>query len=84
MALDRDHYQCQDCLALKRAGARIRVRPATVVHHIKPKTEYPDLAMDIDNLLSLCDACHNKRHPEKGGQNARRQEAPAGVRVVKV
>ena len=33
VALERDHYICQDCLAQKRLGARIRARRAVVVHH---------------------------------------------------
>lgn len=57
--LQRDKYQCQDC---KRYG---RLTEATEVHHIKPFDEYPELAFDSSNLVSLCHACHNTRHPEK-------------------
>lgn len=57
--LQRDKYQCQDC---KRYG---RLTEATEVHHIKPFDEYPELAFDNSNLVSLCHACHNARHPEK-------------------
>jgi 5-methylcytosine-specific restriction endonuclease McrA len=32
---------------------------ARYVHHIKPKREYPDLALDIENLMSLCRMCHD-------------------------
>lgn len=84
-ALERDHYICQDCLAAKQRGERLRPRTATTVHHIVPVKERPDLWLDLNNLISLCDPCHNKRHPEKG-----RGEAPAqapirdGVRVIKV
>ena len=42
------------------------MREATEVHHIKHLDEYPELAYDNDNLVSLCHACHNARHPEKG------------------
>ena len=83
-ALERDHYLCQDCLAEKARGGMIRPRPATAVHHIKPRELYPELALDLDNLISLCDACHNRRHPEKGSGEARPAQAPAGVRVIKV
>ena len=62
MILRRDAYQCQDC---KRYG---RIRTAVKVHHIKHLDDYPELALQSDNLISLCDACHNKRHPEKGGR----------------
>lgn len=58
--LKRDNYLCVEC---KRYG---RMREATTVHHIKPYDDYPELAFDNRNLMSLCDACHNKAHPEKG------------------
>ncbi len=60
--LRRDGYRCQDC---KRYG---RMRQATTVHHIKHLDQHPELALTNSNLVSLCDACHNKRHPEKGGR----------------
>ncbi|MCI6686515.1 MAG: HNH endonuclease [Ruminococcus sp.] len=59
--LRRDGYCCQDC---KRYG---RFRPAVTVHHIKHLDQYPELALTNSNLISLCNECHNKRHPEKGG-----------------
>lgn len=58
--LRRDGYMCQKC---KRYGKRV---PATVVHHIKHLEDYPELAYDDSNLISLCAACHDKEHPEKG------------------
>lgn len=58
--LRRDKYLCQDC---KRYGRRV---DATEVHHIKHVDEYPELAFESSNLVSLCASCHNKRHPEKG------------------
>ncbi len=64
--LKRDHYQCQDC---KRYG---RTREATEVHHIKHLEDCPELAYDNDNLISLCSACHRKRHPEKGTKSWRK------------
>ena len=57
--LCRDGYMCQEC---KRYGKQ---RQATTVHHKKHFDEYPELALDNDNLISLCEACHNKAHPEK-------------------
>lgn len=57
--LKRDGYACQEC---KRYG---RMKEATTVHHIKHVDEYPELAWDSRNLISLCAACHNKMHPEK-------------------
>ena len=57
--LERDNYECQRC---KEKGG---FSPATCVHHIKHLKDRPDLALDDDNLVSLCDACHNLEHPEK-------------------
>ena len=59
-ALRRDGYMCQWC---KRYGRRVQ---AEHVHHIKHADEYPELMYDLNNLVSLCKACHNKAHPEKG------------------
>ena len=56
-----------------------------MVHHVKPITERPDLALDLDNMRSLCDMHHNRMHPEKGGQGkAARKTTPPRMRVVKV
>lgn len=60
--LRRDHYQCQLC---KRYG---RISEATIVHHKLELAEYPELAMDDDNLVSVCRKCHNKLHDEKGAK----------------
>lgn len=84
-ALERDHYICQDCLAAKQRGERLRPRAATTVHHIIPIKERPDLMLDLGNLISLCDPCHNKRHPEKGMNGASAAEPIyTGIRVIKV
>ncbi|MBY3623723.1 HNH endonuclease [Acinetobacter sp. CUI P1] len=55
-ALIRDNYLCQHCIKRK------RLTPADMVHHIKPLSDYPDLALVLENLLSLCNSCHNKEH----------------------
>lgn len=60
--LRRDGYLCRNC---RRYG---RMREATTVHHIKHLDEHPELALVDSNLISLCSDCHNKAHPEKGGQ----------------
>jgi 5-methylcytosine-specific restriction endonuclease McrA len=31
------------------------------VHHIKPVRLAPDLALDPDNLVTLCRSCHGRR-----------------------
>ena len=57
--LRRDGYLCQMC---KRYG---RYTQATTVHHIQHVDEHPELAFLDDNLISVCEKCHNKLHPEK-------------------
>ena len=52
MALQRDRYLCQFCLRKK------KITTATEVHHIKPLEDYPELGLDLDNLVSLCWSCH--------------------------
>lgn len=59
--LRRDGYMCRRC---RRYGKRTE---ATTVHHIKHLDSFPELALADSNLISLCDKCHNKEHPEKGG-----------------
>ncbi len=56
---------CDEC---KKAG---RIEPAIDVHHIKERTSHPDLALDWDNLQSLCKPCHTMKsngHGECGGE----------------
>ena len=38
-----------------------------MVHHICPRTERPELSLVLENLVSLCDRCHDEAHPEKRG-----------------
>ena len=72
-ALIRDHYLCQRC----------RRRPANTVHHIQPREEYPELALVLDNLQSVCTICHNREHPEKGWRGERGGQNPLdGIRVI--
>lgn len=54
--LRRDEYQCQEC---RRYG---KVTPATTVHHIFPLEIYPELKLVNDNLISLCNKCHESMH----------------------
>ena len=65
-ALLRDQYICQKCLKKAEMGKLFTPHPATMVHHIVPRSLRPDMELDLDNLVSLCDACHNREHPERG------------------
>ncbi|MFY4480773.1 HNH endonuclease [Latilactobacillus sakei] len=59
-ALERDHYECLWC---KAAGKVTSNQSAVLeVDHIKELEFYPEYALDIDNLRTLCKDCHNRRH----------------------
>lgn len=72
LILQRDHYSCK--LRLSKKCTRI----ATEVHHIKDLEEYPELALDEDNLISCCWWCHEETKQRK------QTELPRGVRIIKV
>lgn len=55
----RDHPLCARCLA---QGV---IRPATVVHHVQPVEQRPDLRLNPDNLEALCRNCHELEHGRK-------------------
>ncbi len=81
--LKKDGLHCVWCKragrwTTDRHGRTIRV-PATMVHHIKPYQTHPELALDLDNLVSLCDSCHDAAHPEKLGRA--KKEPPLAVRM---
>ena len=55
-ALARDNYLCQDCLKMG------YVVPAQTVHHIIPIKIMWQLRLIIDNIICLCESCHQQRH----------------------
>lgn len=61
-ALSRDRYICQYYLGeFEQYGHKadtVRLVKATTVHHIKPLKEYPELCLDLDNLVSLSHEAH--------------------------
>lgn len=60
--LKRDHYECQRCkgqfVVKNKPIRRIKITKAKYVHHIQPMKEHFDLALEDDNLVSLCFYCH--------------------------
>lgn len=85
VALSRDNGMCQKCMERFRAGYGVKPRRAVMVHHIIPVKERPDLALDLNNLRSLCWECHAEEHPEKGGDHRAPREMPRHrARVIKV
>lgn len=87
MALQRDCGMCRDCMDRMQLETGFRPRRATMVHHIIPRSERPDLELVLENLISLCPECHEKRHPERRSKAKRKTlERQSGhqMRVIKV
>ena len=63
--LKRDNYECQEC---KRNGLVYtdahdpEKHKRLDVDHIKEIYTHPELALEMDNLQTLCIPCHNKKH----------------------
>lgn len=81
-ALERDAGMCCDCMDRFRAGYGNKPNRATIVHHLQSIEERPELALSLENLRSLCEDCHNKRHPEKGRRQAKPRHTK--MRIIKV
>lgn len=56
LAIVRDHALCRDCLD------KDVITPYNTVHHIVPIKKDWSKRLDIDNLICLCESCHQKRH----------------------
>ena len=52
--------ECPDCL-----NGLIRVRAATVVHHIRDIETNPELRLVMGNLMSVTSECHERIHGRK-------------------
>ena len=61
---DRAHGLCERCLE------RGEYKPADVVHHKVPlspaNVDDPDIALNPDRLIALCNDCHTEVHRELG------------------
>jgi 5-methylcytosine-specific restriction enzyme A len=66
----RDNYECQECKRLGKVFIDTyeysvkakRKKIKLVVDHIKELEDHPELALDTDNLETLCVKCHNLKH----------------------
>ncbi len=74
-ALRRDKYQCVECKRYGRRNADGLPVTADLVHHVVPVEVDWSKKLELNNLQSLCRACHNKKHPEKGSPPGRRRGA---------
>lgn len=58
--LKRDNYECQRC---KKLG-KLTIDQDVIleIHHIKHLEDYPELALEDSNLITVCKSCHNFYH----------------------
>lgn len=80
--LRRDGYLCRESF---RYGRRI---PASTVHHIFPRKEFPEYAFSDWNLISLCSTVHDQLHDRntneltaKGRDLLRRTARKYGIEI---
>lgn len=69
--LERDQFECQWC----KAEGRVTTDAILEVDHIQELEKHPELAVDPDNLRTLCKDCHNRRHDRmnyRGGPKKRK------------
>ena len=65
MIRGRDKWRCQLC------GISVREKGASQVDHIIPRRTAPALALDPNNLRTLCRSCHNKFDKARGHKSPR-------------
>jgi 5-methylcytosine-specific restriction protein A len=73
-SVDRSFYQSKEWRTLRAQHLRENpccemcrpiVTPAVIVHHIIEVKDDPTKALDPENLLSCCVACHNTIHKKQ-------------------
>jgi 5-methylcytosine-specific restriction enzyme A len=66
----RDNYECQECKRQGRVSvdsnqysdSAKRKKIMLLVDHIKELEDHPELALEEENLETLCVSCHNLKH----------------------
>ena len=53
LAIEGDDWTCQSCL--------LRDTEIMDVDHIKPKSVFPELKYNLNNLITLCPNCHKRK-----------------------
>lgn len=71
-ALRRDNYCCVNC------GASVRGKGLARIDHKLPRKKFPDLALHLPNLRTLCIACDNARHARDRAGNHGDEASPVG------
>ena len=54
---ERDNYVCQECGCKSNKEEYVYLE----AHHIKPFATFPELRFDIDNGITLCKKCHDRK-----------------------
>lgn len=63
LVLKRDNYECQHCKQQGKVTTINKNKHKSLdVDHIQELDTHPELAHDMDNLVTLCIACHNRKH----------------------
>ncbi len=66
--IDRDNNECRICREEGRVTTETKEDPL-IVHHIKELKDRPDLCLTDENLLTVCNDCHeNVCHPNRLGE----------------
>lgn len=70
--LVRDNYECIWC----KENGKVTTQFDSIleIDHIKELEHHPELALDNDNLRTLCKDCHNKRHKRFNFKESKRQK----------
>lgn len=63
----RDRWTCTSC------GRSVKGKGESRVDHIIKVKDDPSKAWQVSNLRTLCSACDNARHAEKGGHQQERR-----------